>query len=182
MNPEYKIFFEALEYACWQHRFQRRKGFTRIPYINHPIKVAKLLVDMNENPQNEMIIAALLHDVVEDTDSTIEEIEKRFGSKVASIVNEVTDDMTLPSKLRKEHQVVKSPGLSKEAKQIKIADKICNITDMLHYPIGWSLGKKKKYILWSIRVVAGCRTINKKLEQCFDEICNEGLKKLNDLG
>jgi guanosine-3',5'-bis(diphosphate) 3'-pyrophosphohydrolase len=178
MKMSAQKIFKALEFASWQHRFQRRKGFVKIPYINHPIKVASLLTKMNDNPLEEMILAAILHDVVEDTGATIEEIKEMFGEKTAIIVSEVTDDMTLPSGIRKKRQVLKAPMLSPEAKQIKIADKICNIHDLLKYPISWTKEKKKKYIKWSQEVVNGCRGVNEKLEREFDEICREGFAQL----
>ena len=170
--------FKALEYAAWQHRFQRRKGFSRIPYINHPIKVAGLLIASNTSASKEMIMAAILHDVVEDTDASNEDIIRLFGEKVASIVAEVTDDMSLPSKVRKEKQVEKAPLLSAEAKQIKIADKLCNINDFMNLPIGWSKDKKMKYILWAKRVAGACKGINPQLEAQFDTVTEDSLKKL----
>ncbi len=173
-----KKIFAALEYASWQHRFQRRKGFSRIPYINHPIRVAKILIDLIDNPLEELILAAILHDVVEDTDSTLEDITRLFGAKVSSIVEEVTDDMTLSPQMRKDLQIVKAKNLTDEAKLIKIADKISNINDLINYPISWTNVRKKKYILWSQKVVDGCRGIDPALDKHFDNTCTRGLKKI----
>ena len=116
--------------------------------------------------------------VVEDTEATSGDIKKIFGKKVSMLVEEVTDNMLLPSAVRKKKQIEKAPCLSDEAKQIKIADKVCNIQDMIGLPIGWTKDKKRKYIEWSKKVVAGCRGINARLDECFDETCRMALKKL----
>ena len=119
---------DACEFAADMHKYQRRKGYLRIPYINHPIKVCKLIADSGEIETNIMI-AALLHDVIEDTNASPTDITERFGIDVTKIVLEVSDNMNLPEMERKELQVIKAPDLSHYAKIIKIADKICNMNE-----------------------------------------------------
>jgi guanosine-3',5'-bis(diphosphate) 3'-pyrophosphohydrolase len=174
MNDTLKIL-EACEFAAIKHQFQRRKGYLRIPYINHPIKVSKLIADCNETDIN-LLLAAILHDVIEDTDTTETELIHKFGSYVTNIVKEVTDDMSLPQKIRKELQVEKAPKLSNPAKLIKIADKICNMNDILNYPLNWNNSKKLYYFQWSNRVFVHCAGINNELDKLFIEIYQKGIQ------
>ena len=146
------LLLKAVSKAAWFHRTQRRKGSQRIPYINHPIRVAEYLTNCGFSDL-ELLQAAILHDVVEDTEYTLHEMESDFGEKVASIVAEVTDDMHLPSSRRKELQVISAQGLSEEAARLKIADKTCNISDLLTYEISWSVNRKLAYVEWSERVI-----------------------------
>jgi guanosine-3',5'-bis(diphosphate) 3'-pyrophosphohydrolase len=143
---------KAISKAAWLHRTQRRKGSQRIPYINHPIKVAEYLTRCGFNDL-VLLQAAILHDVIEDTEYTFEEMRDEFGEKVASIVAEVSDDMNQPSSKRKELQIIGASGLSDEAAKIKIADKTCNISDLLTYEISWSVNRKIAYVEWSEKVI-----------------------------
>jgi guanosine-3',5'-bis(diphosphate) 3'-pyrophosphohydrolase len=171
------ILLEAAEFAADKHKFQRRKGSLSIPYINHPIKVSKLIAESGTSDLN-LLIAALLHDTLEDTDTTEIELTDKFGKEVASLVLEVTDNMKLSQTERKELQVTKAPNLSANAKILKIADKICNINDMLNYPISWSRKRKIRYVEWSKRVVQGCKGQNVFLDKIFEETCGNALKVL----
>ena len=173
--------FEALSYSAEKHRNQHRKGAEASPYINHPIEVARVLVKEGAVADETTLVAALLHDTVEDTGATTEEVEERFGKAVGDLVMEVTDDKTLEKEVRKELQVHHAPGLSPRAKMIKIADKICNIRDMLERPPhDWTLGRKLQYLEWSKRVVDGCRGSNEKLERCFDDLYDQGRQILGE--
>jgi guanosine-3',5'-bis(diphosphate) 3'-pyrophosphohydrolase len=136
-----------------------------------------LLADAGEEGEN-LIIAAILHDVIEDTDASYEEIATEFNKEIADIVIEVTDDKELPYAIRKELQVKGAPSLSESAKKIKIADKICNIRDIVNYPLDWSTERKLSYLEWAQQVVSGCRSVNTRLEEVFDNALNEGLEKL----
>jgi guanosine-3',5'-bis(diphosphate) 3'-pyrophosphohydrolase len=169
---ETNLLIKAIEYAAQKHMFQRRKGYLKIPYINHPIKVCKLLTDCGEI-DIDLLLAAILHDTLEDTDATFEELIDIFGGNVAQIVMEVTDDMSLPEKVRKQKQIDKADMLSDNAKKIKIADKICNIKDILTYPISWSRKKKLRYVEWSALVVCKCKGSNMLLNNAFDDIYDE---------
>ena len=157
----------AYEYAARKHSKQRRKGVKDIPYINHPVEVVNLLCFTLSEIDMQLLIAAVLHDTIEDTDASEDEIEQQFGSEVKNLVLEVTDDMRENKKVRKEKQVQEAASLSDKAKQIKIADKTCNIIDMLTTRLEWTKNMKREYVLWSIEVVNGCRGVNSNLEKEF---------------
>ncbi len=175
MNPS--LVIQASVYAAEKHKYQRRKGFNQVPYINHPLKVALTLCECDETEEN-ILIAAILHDVIEDTDASYEEITREFNKEIADLVIEVTDDKELPYAIRKELQVKGAPSLSEGAKKIKIADKICNIRDIVNYPLDWSTERKLSYLEWAQQVVSGCRNVNHKLGEMFDNAFNDGLEKL----
>ncbi len=168
----------AAVYAAEKHKYQRRKGYNQIPYINHPLKVSKLLSDCGENDE-DLLIAALLHDIIEDTDATVDDITQAFGSVVSGMVVEVTDDKELPYSIRKELQVKNAPGHSVGAKKLKIADKICNIKDIISYPLDWSTERKLIYLDWAQQVVKGCEGVNPDLEKVFYQTLEEGIETLN---
>jgi GTP diphosphokinase / guanosine-3',5'-bis(diphosphate) 3'-diphosphatase len=118
--------------------------------------------------------AAVLHDTVEDTETTAADIEEEFGVDVAMLVLEMTDDMLLPSAERKARQIVRAPGLSTRAKYIKLADKIANVRDIAHHPPpDWSLDRRREYFEWTAKVIAGCRGVNAGLEKRYDEVLAE---------
>jgi guanosine-3',5'-bis(diphosphate) 3'-pyrophosphohydrolase len=167
-RTDLSILFRALRFAADHHRDDRRKGAGASPYINHPIAVASELVDAGvEDP--EVLAAALLHDTVEDTWATPEEIEAAFGPRVRSLVDSVTDDKSLRSRERKRLQVVHAPDLEPAAKLIKIADKTANVHDVGHDPPAhWTLERRRDYLDWTERVVEGCRGVNETLEWRYD--------------
>jgi guanosine-3',5'-bis(diphosphate) 3'-pyrophosphohydrolase len=175
----------AIEFAAQRHNGQFRKGTRKSPYINHPIKVVSLLIQHHEY-NTDLLTAAALHDVIEDTAKTDAEkkklataIEKTFGNRTLSIVREVSDDKSLPFQERKQLQVTNTPFLSPEAKKIKIADKICNLEDILEDPPEkWSNDRKKGYLEWAGRVVEGARGVNEELEQRFAKIRQTLMKTL----
>jgi guanosine-3',5'-bis(diphosphate) 3'-pyrophosphohydrolase len=118
--------------------------------------------------------AAVLHDTIEDTDTTAEEIEKAFGADVRGLVLEMTDDMSMPSLARKEHQVARAAGLSSRAKLIKIADKIANVGDIArHPPPDWTLERRRNYFAWTLEVINHCRGTNAALEAAYDEVLRQ---------
>ncbi|MBN1371907.1 MAG: bifunctional (p)ppGpp synthetase/guanosine-3',5'-bis(diphosphate) 3'-pyrophosphohydrolase [Anaerolineaceae bacterium] len=163
--------FQALAYAAGQHKDQRRKGGDQTPYINHPIEVAELLYRVGKVRDVNLLLAAILHDTVEDTSTTPEEIETLFGSQVRNLVMEVSDDKSLPKAERKRLQIVHAPHRSELAKQLKLADKICNIRDVIfHPPADWSDERRVEYIAWASAVVAGLRGANSNLEEEFDRV------------
>jgi GTP diphosphokinase / guanosine-3',5'-bis(diphosphate) 3'-diphosphatase len=177
MDINFLIILNALEFAAEKHKLQRRKGNLKIPYINHPIKVSKLLAETGEKDP-ELLAAAMLHDTLEDTETTYAELEDKFGREIAGIVVELTDDMSLPELIRKEKQLKKASTLSSKAKLIKIADKICNINDLLVYPIYWTKARKIRYFEWSKQVVEKCKGLNTILDKKFEEIYNKGINQL----
>ena len=161
----------ALHFAAHKHRFQRRKDSGEPAYINHPIQVAELIARVGRVSDLATLQAAILHDTVEDTETTFEELEGRFDNEVASLVMEVSDDKSLPKEERKQLQIEHAPNLSPKAKHIRIADKISNIMHVAHSPPeGWSKERRFEYLDWSKRVVDGCRGANEYLETHYDEL------------
>ena len=170
MNDINKLI-EAASFAAQRHTGHQRKGSDKQPYINHPLEVANLLANVGKVDDIDVLIAGLLHDTVEDVGVKKEEIEERFGDRVTGFVMEVTDDKSLPKPERKRLQVEHAPHLSHEAKQIKLADKISNITDVTNNPPhDWDMQRLREYVEWGEKVVAGLRGANPSLEKKFDEI------------
>jgi guanosine-3',5'-bis(diphosphate) 3'-pyrophosphohydrolase len=135
------IILRALEFAAGRHRIQFRKGEDKSPYINHPIQVASLLANEGGEKDPILLIAAILHDVIEDTVDTPEEkqelikqISEIFGEQVLALVLEVTDDKSLEKQERKRLQVEQAALKSVNAKKLKIADKIMNVQDVTANP------------------------------------------------
>jgi len=159
----------ALAFAADKHRHQRRKGADESPYINHPIAVATVLAAEAVVADEVLLIAALLHDTLEDTDTTWAELENLFGASAALLVSEVTDDKSLDKAERKRRQIERASTLSVAAKQLTIADKICNVRDVGDSPpADWLLARRQEYLTWAEQVVAGCRGVNPKLDRVFD--------------
>jgi len=165
------LFVAAVSFAAEKHRHQRRKDAHASPYINHPIALANVLVDEGDVHDPVVLCAAILHDTIEDTETTAEELERTFGAHITNVVLEVTDDKNLEYKERKQQQVDQAPHLTQQAKLVKLADKICNVRDILaHPPSSWSLLRKQNYFDWSANVVAGLRGANPRLEVVFDAL------------
>ena len=163
------LLLKALSFAAYKHRHQRRKGVKAIPYINHPIALADLLVRTANISDPEIIATALLHDTVEDTCTTPKELKKEFGSVISHMVAELTDDKSLPSEERKRRQVEHAPSLSPRARLVKLADKTCNLRDVVQDPPDkWPLKRKQEYFDWAKEVVDKIRGTNTKLEKAFD--------------
>jgi GTP diphosphokinase / guanosine-3',5'-bis(diphosphate) 3'-diphosphatase len=177
MNNLAKLL-QAASFAAKKHRYQKRKGDDAEPYVNHPLEVANLLANVGKIDDYDILIAAVLHDTIEDTETTKEELTGLFGAQVCNYVLEVTDDKSLPKAERKQKQVEHAPHLSNGAKQIKLGDKISNITDVTNNPpAGWSKERKIEYVDWGERVVAGLRGVNQELESYFDEIVRKARAK-----
>jgi GTP diphosphokinase / guanosine-3',5'-bis(diphosphate) 3'-diphosphatase len=168
LNPTQLL--KAIAFAADKHRHQRRKDAEASPYINHPIAVANVLAAEGDVSDEVTPIAAALHDTVEDTQTTFGELEELFGPEVASLARELTDDKSLEKAQRKLLQIEHAPKSSICAKQLKIADKICNVRDITASPpADWSRQRRRDYLTWSERVVAGCRGVNAKLDDAFDQ-------------
>ncbi len=162
-------FAKAVAFAADKHRNQRRKDAEASPYINHPIALANVLANEGGVEDVTVLCAAVLHDTIEDTETTSEELQAIFGPKVASVVMEVTDDKSLEKSLRKQRQVEHAPHISKEAKLVKLADKISNLRDIIASPpADWSAERKQTYFEWAAKVVAGVRGVHPGLESVFD--------------
>jgi guanosine-3',5'-bis(diphosphate) 3'-pyrophosphohydrolase len=161
----------AVHFAADKHRDQRRKDAESSPYINHPIEVAETLARVGGISDLAALQAAVLHDTIEDTETSVDELEEAFGAEVRDLVQEVTDDKSLSKQERKQRQIEHAPHLSDRAKMIKLADKICNTRDVARAPpSNWSMQRRSDYLDWSEAVVAGCRGVNEHLERYFDEV------------
>ncbi len=168
-----------MKFAAGRHSGQTRKGRAGEPYINHPIDVADTLVRVGGVTDAEVLAAALLHDTVEDTDATLDQLATLFGDRVSTLVAEVTDDKSLPKEERKRLQVLHAPTISDEAKMLKLSDKICNVVDVVGKPpLGWTDQRRIAYLEWTARVVHGCRGVNQRLEECYDMELTAGLKNI----
>jgi guanosine-3',5'-bis(diphosphate) 3'-pyrophosphohydrolase len=164
------LFIRAVDFAAAKHRNQRRKDEEASPYINHPIALTRVLKVEAGVADPDVLSAALLHDTIEDTETTREELEHEFGARIAGIVAEVSDDTSLKKEDRKRLQVEHAATLSREAKLVKLADKICNVRDMLDAPPAhWNLARRKEYFDWAREVVDQLRGTHPRLEQLFDE-------------
>jgi GTP diphosphokinase / guanosine-3',5'-bis(diphosphate) 3'-diphosphatase len=169
MKGELALLLKALAFAAHKHRDQRRKDAQASPYINHPIALADVLVNEGGVTDVEVLCAALLHDTVEDTATTHQELVDAFGSRIARIVAEVTDDKSLSKHERKRLQVEHAVRLSPEAKRVKLADKICNLRDVASQPPAhWDLPRRREYFDWAKSVVDRLRGVDARLEEAFD--------------
>lgn len=172
-------FLQALNFSAYKHRYQQRKDNTT-PYINHPIAVANILLNEAGVTDEAILIAALLHDTVEDTDTTFEEIEQQFGEIVSKIVAEVTDDKSLPKAVRKQQQIDHAAGLSDRAKLLKLADKTANLRDVTATPPdGWSATRIDDYVEWGKAVIDQLRGTHAELESLFDKAYVRGKQTIH---
>ena len=161
---------QAIEFAAEKHSTQRRKDKDASPYINHPIALAALLADLAGVEEVPVLQAAILHDTIEDTDTSYQELVQRFGAGVADIVMAVTDDKSLEKARRKELQVERAAHASREVALVKWADKICNLRDMgTAPPASWTLERRREYFEWAKRVVDRLPQLSAALRAAFDE-------------
>lgn len=161
---------DAVMFAAERHRNQRRKDADASPYINHPIALAHLLATTGGVDDLDVLRAAVLHDTIEDTETTEDELRTRFGDAVADMVAEVTDDKSLPRPQRKALQVEHAPHKSPGAALVKLADKTCNLRDIVAAPpAGWSLARRQAYFDWPREVVDGLPPVSAVMRQAFDE-------------
>lgn len=166
--PAVPLVLEAACFAAQRHAGQRRKGMEQEPYVNHLLEVAALLADGTHPVDVNLVVAGLLHDVVEDTSTTREEVLRRFGEDVASLVMEVTDDKSLPKYVRKNLQVQRAPHCSPRAQKLKAADKISNLRSLIASPpTDWSAERRTEYINWTRRVIDGCGSLDGFLKDEF---------------
>lgn len=170
---------QALHFAAIKHSEQRRKDVEASPYINHPIEVAETIARIGQVTDLVVLQSAILHDTIEDTMTTGEEIEHLFGLEVRRVVEEVTDDKSLPKAERKRLQIEHAPHLSLRAQLVKLADKISNIRAVTEAPpADWSLDRRLEYLDWTECVVAGLRGCNANLEALYDQLLQQGRARL----
>ncbi len=165
-----RLVSEAAELAARRHTGMARKGRGNEPYINHLAEVANLLATATDGADADLVAAGWLHDTIEDTETSREELAQKFGIRVAALVVEVTDDMTLPKSERRRNQIVDAPKKSPGAKLIKIADKISNIrARIVPQPNQDQREDLIDYVAWAEKVVEGCRGGNAVLDRIFDK-------------
>ena len=171
MTDPVSLILKAADFAAHKHRDQRRKGIDASPYINHPIDLANILRNEGGVADPVILAAALLHDTLEDTETSWEELRGQFGEEIADIVAEVTDTKWLSKDARKRLQISKASHSSVRARAVKMADKISNLRDILASPPpDWPLERKQAYFDWAKQVVDGVRGSYPALEQRFDAL------------
>ncbi len=169
----------AVAFAAHKHRDQRRKGRGAEPYVNHPVEVAMLVAQATSGRDVRAVLGALLHDTLEDTQTTRAELRREFGADVAALVAEVTDDKRLPKRERKRRQVERARSKSRRARIIKIADKTSNLRSLAKSPpLDWDGRRRREYALWAAELVAGCRGVNARLEAAFDAAYRSARRRL----
>src|SRR5215207_5025529 len=167
---EWIAVLKAADAAARWHVHQRRKGAAEEPYVNHLLEVASLVAEATDGKDPELVIAALLHDAIEDQEVPRGMIAEIWGEEVAQIVEEVTDDKSLPKDERKRKQINTAPKKSTRAKLIKLADKTSNLRAITASPSPeWSVKRRLEYVKWARDVVAGVRGTNEWLEAEFDK-------------
>ena len=173
------LILKAAHFAAEKHRDQRRKDKHASPYIIHPISVALAITQIGGVDDPEILAAALLHDTLEDTETTPEELEAEFGKKVCEYVLDVSDDKTLPKDERKRRQIEHAKKISKGAALIKLGDKISNVTDVINNPPeDWDINRRKEYLDWAEKVIENCPKVNDRMENKFQEIIKQGRETL----
>jgi len=173
------LLLKAIRFAAGKHRNQRRKDSLQSPYINHPIEVSLLLWEVGGVRDADLLLAAVLHDTLEDTNTHPEEIREAFGEGVLAYVLEVTDDKSLPKMKRKELQIEHAPHKSYGAKSLSLADKSSNVRNLNTIPPqDWDLKRRSEYLQWTEQVVAGLRGTNAALEAYYDQELAAGKKLL----
>ena len=166
-----QLLLKAIDFAAIKHKDQRRKDPNKTPYINHPIGVAQIISKEANISDIDILIGAVLHDTVEDTETTLDEIEEVFGSKIRIIVDEVSDDKLKSKEERKQAQIDKSPFVSYEAKIVKLADKLYNLRDLERQtPEGWTEARVQEYFVWASKVCSSIRGVCKPLDKKLDEL------------
>lgn len=172
---------KAAQFAAQKHKGQERKDRNSSPYIIHPISVARVIAEVGGIDDPQILAAALLHDTLEDTKTSSEELEAIFGKKVCQLVEEVTDDKSLPKAERKKRQIKHAATLSPDAVLIKLGDKISNVIDVTNSPpTRWSLERRKDYLDWAAAVIDNCPKVNSALEQHFAEVLKKGRRSLRE--
>jgi GTP diphosphokinase / guanosine-3',5'-bis(diphosphate) 3'-diphosphatase len=178
---EVTLLARAWRVAAERHVDQRRKGDRAEPYVNHLAEVAELVAEATCGRDANLVAAAVLHDTIEDTGMTHAELECQFGTDVADLVAEVSDDASLPKSERKRRQVAHAAEKSHRAKLLKLADKTSNLRSIAHSPPSdWSFDRRRSYLVWARDVAGGLRGVNRWLEGEFDRAAMELEQMLNE--
>jgi (p)ppGpp synthase/HD superfamily hydrolase len=158
----------AAEFAARAHVDQHRKGIAQEPYVNHLAEVADLLARATDGADAALVAAGWLHDTLEDTPLTVEDLTERFGADVTGLVREVTDDKSLPKATRKQLQIDKMASTSPRAQLLKFADKTSNIRALINSPpAGWGFDRLLDYVDWGVAVIGRATVSNAFLEEQF---------------
>lgn len=177
--------FEALSFSADKHRLQKRKDATGTPYINHPLGVARniaFLDSLTGKEKSDIINGAILHDTIEDTDTTYEEIQIRFNKEVADIVQEVTNKKELSSEESKKYELERAKTLSLPASLIRISDKIENIKDINNLqPVNWEKWRKINYCEWAKALVDNIKIEHVAVKQLKNLFLQRYYETLNSL-
>ena len=162
--------FQALIFAADKHKNQRRKDLENTPYINHPIEVANFLIKHGITDSN-IIICALLHDTIEDTNTSFEEIKELFGEEIALTVRDCTDNKKLDKITRKKEQIEHAKYIRNNAKLVKLADKYSNISMLaINPPSKWSPEEIIGYTHWGYAVCKNLFGINEKIDKTVSDM------------
>jgi guanosine-3',5'-bis(diphosphate) 3'-pyrophosphohydrolase len=156
-----EVVFRALSFAAQAHAQQRRKGSGE-PYVNHLIDVAELLVRVAGIEDEDVLAAAVLHDVVEDTSVSSDDVEVEFGPRVRALVDALTDDKELPKDERKRLQIEHMRHATPEVRMIKLADHCSNIATL---PECWGQERNAEYVRWSAQVACECAGVHEALDR-----------------
>ena len=164
------LILKAAAFAARKHRDQRRKDAESSPYINPPLELTRVLSEVGGVADVATLCAALLHDTIEDTATSEQELAQCLGPEIAALVSEVSDDKSLPKAQRKRLQVEHAATISTKAKRVKLADKICNLTDVAcSRPADWTLQRRREYFDWAKQVIDRLRGVDAVLESAFDQ-------------
>lgn len=172
-QPSQSLLIDAINYAAIQHRYQKRKDSDKTPYINHPIGVMNILANECNIHDNNVLIAAVLHDTIEDTDTTYNDIVTRYGKYIADIVQQCTDDKSLPASQRKIQQIehAKHNELSYQAKLVKLADKLYNLRDIIRAASPtWNINRIQGYMIWAKQVTQYIDNANDVLRNALNKV------------
>jgi len=174
VTKEWIAVLRAAHAAARWHVHQRRKGAAQEPYVNHLLEVATLVAEATDGKDPDLVIAALLHDAIEDQEVPRTIIAESFGEDVARLVEEVTDDKNLEKHERKRRQVEHAPKKSHRAKILKLADKTSNLRAIAASPPpDWSMKRRLDYVKWACEVAKGLTGVSEWLEQEFDQAAKE---------
>lgn len=173
------LVIRAAHFSADKHRDQRRKGVRNTPYINHPLEVAERLQRIGGIEDATILAAAILHDTIEDTETTEAELVREFGRAVATLVAELSEDKAPHWTTRKRHEIDSAPGLSRAARLIKLSDKTSNVADTVANPPGdWTLDRRRDYLTFASLVADGCRGLNAALDAEFDRVLAEARRRI----
>jgi len=169
-DEQLAFFLRAAHFASHKHRDHRRKNGD-VPYINHPLGVADILATEGRVRDAEILAAAVLHDTIEDTDTTYDELFAGFGERVAGVVAELTDDKSLPKHERKRQQVAHAGRLSTAARLVKLGDLLHNLRDLdTAPPPTWGVTRIQGYVCWAFHVVEAVGEANPHLQRALAEL------------